>query len=141
VLEWRRPPGAMLHSWRATAPAAAAQAAVLSGSAALLDIAPAVAAISRPQKVRAVTHQLLSRDEATLLAHVVSHQRQHGTRGLWSGGNRAPMDWDQGSVLSVGLPTCLSACLQEPSCSWAYVADSVQSVVCVEALIGQEVKV
>lgn len=61
----------LLRSWRSTAPASAA-AAMISGHAAVLDFAPALAALSRPAGLKAVSRQLMSTQQAALLDHSVS---------------------------------------------------------------------
>lgn len=61
---------AMLRSWRAAAPAAAARQ-LGSGSAALLELGPGLAGISRPRGIKAVSRSLLSGQQAAMLDHVV----------------------------------------------------------------------
>ncbi|WIA29972.1 hypothetical protein OEZ86_000070 [Tetradesmus obliquus] len=61
---------AMMRSWRAAAPAAAARQ-LGSGSAALLELGPGLAGISRPRGIKAVSRSLLSGQQAAMLDHVV----------------------------------------------------------------------
>lgn len=63
---------AVLRSWRASAPAAAARA-LSTVPAALLDLAPALSAISQPWGVRATTRALLTAAQAARLDRVVRH--------------------------------------------------------------------
>ena len=62
---------AVMRSWRANSPAHAARA-LGSSSDGLLELAPALRDLSRPASVRAVSQQLLSREEDKVLQHVVS---------------------------------------------------------------------
>jgi hypothetical protein len=68
---------AMLRSWRASAPAAAARQ-LGSGAAALLELGPALSGISRPRGIKAVSRQLLTTQQGAMLDHVVRGTAQSG---------------------------------------------------------------
>ncbi|KAF6260458.1 hypothetical protein COO60DRAFT_1637556 [Scenedesmus sp. NREL 46B-D3] len=61
---------AMLRSWRASAPPAAARQ-LGSGTAALLELGPGLSGMSRPRGIKAVSRQLLTTQQGALLDHVV----------------------------------------------------------------------